>query len=151
MLDFLRTTNFHPMDPVNLAAVLTATVAAFVLGMLWYGPVFGGYWKKLMGFSDADMKAMKLSPMAAMVVMLVLSFLLNYVLAHGIAFGNIATGMSGVEGGMVGAFWYWLGFGLTFTAGPFLWENKSWKLWAFNAVYYLISFEVAGAILGAWA
>ena len=138
-------------DPANLYAVLAATVASMILGTLWYGPVFGKLWRHLEGLSLEDMKSMKLSPAAAMGLMAVLSFLMNYVLAHGIAFGNAYTGMSGAEGGMTGAFWYWLGFALPLTAGSFLWLNKSWKLWAFNAGYYLVALLVAGAILGSWA
>lgn len=137
-------------DPANIYAVLAATVAAMVLGTLWYGPVFGKQWMAMTGMTKESMKAMKLSPAAAMGFMAVLTFLMMYVLAHGIAFGNIATGMSGVEGGMTGAFWYWLGFCVPLTAGAFLWENKTWKLWVFNALYYLVVLLVGGAILGGW-
>lgn len=135
---------------INYLAIIAATVAAMIVGTLWYGPVFGKQWMSMMGMTPESMKAMKLSPMGAMIGMLVLSLLMNYVLAHGIAFGNIATGMSGVVGGMTGAFWYWLGFCVPLTASPFLWENKSWKLWAFNALYYLVTLLISGAILGAW-
>lgn len=137
-------------DPVNYIAVLGATVATMILGALWYGPVFGKPWMRMMGFTPESMKSMKLSPGAAMGIMAVLSLLMNYVLAHGIVFGNAYVGTSGIEGGMTGAFWYWLGFCVPLTAGVFLWESKSWKLWAFNALYYLVALLVAGAILGAW-
>jgi hypothetical protein len=138
------------MPEVNLLAVAVATIVAFVIGMLWYGPLFGKQWMKMMGYTPESMKAMKMSPMGSMIWMFVLSALLNYVLAHGILYGNIALNMSGVGAGLTGAFWFWLGFAVPFTAGSYLWENKSWKLWAFNALYYLVTFLVAGAIFGAW-
>ncbi|HYD93269.1 MAG TPA: DUF1761 domain-containing protein [Candidatus Paceibacterota bacterium] len=139
------------MEPVNIAAVIAAAAASFVIGMLWYGPLFGKVWMKMMGFTAESMKAMKLSPVTAMVIGAITTLLTAYVLAHGIVFGNIATGMFGVGGGLTGAFWYWLGFAVPLSAGAFLWEGKSFKLWAFNAAYYLVSFLVMGAILGAWA
>lgn len=135
---------------INMVAVLVATVVVMALGALWYGPVFGKPWMGMMGFTPESMKAMKLSPALAMGIMAVLTFLMMYVLAHGIVFGNIATGMSGAAGGMTGAFWYWLGFAVPLTASSFLWEGKSLKLWVLNAGYYLVALLVAGAILGQW-
>jgi hypothetical protein len=136
---------------INYWAVLVAGVVVFVLGGLWYGPLFGKQWMRMMGYTAENMKGMKLSGTVAMSVMAVLTLIMMYVLAHGIAFGNIATGMSGATGGMVGAFWYWLGFVVPLTASSFLWENKGWKLWAFNAAYYLVALLIAGAIIGGWA
>jgi len=135
---------------INYLAVLTATIVAMGMGTLWYGPLFGKAWMRMMGFTPESMKAMKLSPLAAMSIMAVLSFLMMYVLAHAILFGVAYTGIGGVIGGMMGAFYYWLGFALPLTAAPFLWENKTWKLWLFSASYYLVALLIAGAILGGW-
>lgn len=135
---------------INYYAVFLAAVVSFVLGMLWYGPVFGKQWMNMMGYTPESMKAMKLSPAAAMGVMALLSLIMMYVLAHAVVFGIAYTGITGAVGGMTGAFYYWLGFVVPLTAGPFLWENKSPKLWAFNAAYYLVALLAAGAILGAW-
>lgn len=136
--------------PINYLAVLASTLVAMALGTLWYGALFGKQWMAMMGFTSESMKAMKLSPGAAMGTMAVLSLLMMYVLAHAVVFGIAYTGIGGAVGGMMGAFYYWLGFVVPLTASPFLWENKSWKLWAFNASYYLISLLIAGAILGSW-
>jgi hypothetical protein len=135
---------------INYSAVLAATVVAMILGGLWYGPVFGKPWMRMMGLTPESMKTMKLSGLQAMSIMAVLSFLMMYVLAHAIVFGIAYTGITGIEGGMTGAFYYWLGFIVPLTASPFLWENKSWKLWVFNALYYLVTLLIAGAILGGW-
>jgi hypothetical protein len=135
---------------INMWAVLGATLANMVIGTLWYGPVFGRQWKKLMGFTTESMKAMKMSPIIAMLGMLVLAFIMNYVLAHAVLFGSTYTATFGSVGGMTAAFWYWLGFAVPLTSGVYLWEGKSWKLWVFNASYYLVTLLVAGAILGAF-
>ncbi len=137
--------------PINYVAVLLAVVAAVIIGVLWYGPLFGKAWMNLMGFTAESMKAMKMSRTGAFIGIIVMSFLTAYVLAHGLVFGNAYLGMSGVGSSMMGAFWYWLGFAVPLTAGSYLWEGRSWKLWALNAAYYLVSFLVMGAILGSFA
>lgn len=138
-------------DPTNILAVLASAVFAVVLGGLWYGPVFGKMWMNLTGMTPEKMKAMPLSAPVAMLGGFITAFLMAYVLAHGIIFGNAFTHMSGIEGGMTGAFWYWLGFAVPLTGGAFLWEGKSFKLWVLNAGYYLVSLLGMGAILGAWS
>jgi|CXWL01.1.fsa_nt_gi hypothetical protein len=133
---------------INYWAVLGAVIANMVIGTLWYGPVFGKVWMRMTGITAEGMKSMKLSGPQAMLGMLVLAFLMNYVLAHAIVFGSAYTQIYGAVGGMTGAFYYWLGFAVPLTAGSFLWEGKSWKLWILNAGYYLVTLLLAGAILG---
>ncbi len=135
---------------INYWAVLGAAVASFVLGALWYGPVFGKPWIRLMGFTPESMKAMKMTPTKAMIGIFIGSLLTSYVLAHAIVFGIAYTGIAGALGGMMAGFYYWLGFALPLTATAYLVEGKSAKLWFLNAAYYLVSFLIAGAILGAW-
>lgn len=53
---------------VNYLAVLVAAIASMILGYLWYGPLFGNMWKQLMGFTDKDMKKMKMSPKTSMIL-----------------------------------------------------------------------------------
>lgn len=137
--------------PINYWAVLGATIASMLIGFLWYGTLFGKKWMTLAGLTPESMKAMKMSPMGANIGMFIMSLLMAYVLAHGIVFGNAYLGMSGAAGGVMGAFWYWLGFAVPLTSGSYLWEGKSAKLWILNAGYYLVTLLVMGAILGHFA
>jgi len=43
------------MQPINWVAVIASTVAAFILGGLWYGPFFSKPWMREMGVG-ADFK-----------------------------------------------------------------------------------------------
>ncbi len=132
---------------VSLPAVIGAAIASFLIGWIWYGPLFGKMWRHLIGLSLEDMKKMKLSPLIASLGGVVTALLMAYVLAHGIAFGNAYLGTEGVEGALQGAFWYWIGFAVPLTSGAFLWEGKSWKLWALNAGYYLVALMAMGFVL----
>jgi len=136
------------MPDINLVAVLVAGIFAVVVGAVWYGPLFGKTWRRLIGMSMEDMKNMKMTPVAAMIGGFITALLMAYVLAHGIVFGNAYLGTSGIEGGMQGAFWYWLGFAVPLTGAGYLWEGKSVKLWVLHAGYYLVALLGMGAILG---
>ena len=136
--------------PINYLAVLVSAVVAMAIGFFWYGTLFGKFWMKLVGLTQEEVKSMKMTPLGAAIGGLITSFLMAYVLAHGIEFGNAYLSTAGAGAGMMGAFWYWLGFAVPMTAMPYLWEGKSFKLWALNAGYYFVSFLAMGAILGSW-
>jgi hypothetical protein len=137
------------MVPINFIAVLLAALASFAIGWVWYSALFGKTWRRLAGLSLEDMKSMEMSPLGASIGGILTALLMAYVLAHGIEFGNAYLNTGGIEGGLQGAFWYWLGFAVPLTAGVYLWEGKSWKLWAINAGYYLVALLAMGAIIGA--
>jgi hypothetical protein len=148
----LLITNFLYMGvPINYWALLVAAVIQIVLGFLWYGPLFGKPWMKMMGFTRESMEKAKAKGMTtSYIVMLVSTFIMTYVLAHAIVFGSEYTNMYGATAGMTAAFWYWLGFVAPVTLGSVLWEGKSWKLWMLNAGYYLVALLISGGILAHW-
>ena len=45
------------MGTINLAAVFLGAIAWFVLGALWYGPLFGRAWKDALGWQDGAFPA----------------------------------------------------------------------------------------------
>lgn len=136
---------------VNYYAVLASAFIALAVGAVWYGPLFGTLWKRLEGLSDEAMRTMSLSPLQAMTGGFITSLMMMYVLAQlHISSTAYYTLSSGLAGGLMNAFWLWIGFAVPLTAGSFLWSGKSWKLWALNASYYLVVLMLAGALMGAW-
>jgi hypothetical protein len=136
---------------VNYLAVLTAGVVIFILGGLWYSPLlFANRWMALMGMTEADMKAAyeknaKMMPLQYLIVFfcgLLTAFMLALVVTH---FPN----PSPLHGALVGA-GCWLGFAGSTSFGTALFSLKPKELWAINSGYNLVSFIVAGLILGAW-
>jgi hypothetical protein len=137
--------------PINYLAVLVSAIASMVLGFLWYGPLFGKPWMKLMGFTAESMDAAKKKGMTqSYILMMIGALLMAYVLAHAIMFGVAYTGIGGAVGGAMGAFYYWLGIAAPILMGAQLWEGKPWKLFGIQAGYYLASMLIQGAILGSW-
>lgn len=134
--------------PVNFLAVLVAAVAAFIIGFLFHGPVFGKVWMRLANVHPTGNE--KFSDMyGQMFLNLVANILTAYVLAVIYLFASTSPymGGSGVWNGVVCAFWVWLGFQVTITSMDVIWMKKPAKLWAFEAVAALVSFAAMGAII----
>lgn len=136
---------------INYWAVFAAAVANIVVGALWYGPVFGKQWKALMGFTDGAMKSMPLTAGQAMVGGFVTALIMAFVLAHdAFVWGNFMSGTTGVPFAFQLAFWIWLGYFLTNTAGAWLWEGRPFKLVLFNVSAQFVSLFVMALVLTFW-
>ncbi len=139
--------------PVNYLAVLVAAIAAMVVGFLWYGPLFGKPWSKLMGWGEMTpekMKEMQKKAMLGYVASFIGSLVMAYVLSHVTVFAQSYLGTSGWTSGLSSGFWMWLGFVAPVTLGSVLWEGKPLKLWYINASYYLVQLVVMGTLIAAW-
>ena len=130
------------MADVNWLAVIVATVATFVLGGLWYGPLFGKLWMRASGMTDEELK--RGNPGKIFGVSFVLQLIAAIVLAMFI--GPEATPAFATMAGMsVGLFWVGMGFGVVY-----LFEHRPFAHWAVNAGYQTVAFTMMGAILGLW-
>lgn len=117
------------------------------VGFLWYGPLFGKVWMKLMRFSKEDMdRARVKGTIKSYVLMFIAALVTAFVLAQVF----VGFGVSTIVGGLTGALWMWLGFMITKSIGGVLWEGKSWNLWVLNIVHDFVSLAVMGVILALW-
>lgn len=140
-----------PEVPINYIAVLGSAVASMILGALWYGPLFGKLWMQLSGIGQEQINRAKASGMGKLYGMAFIgSLVMSYVLAHALVFASTFLDVQGVQAGITTGFWNWLGFVAPVTMGSVLWEGKSWKLWALNNSYQLLSLLVMGVILALW-
>ncbi len=134
---------------INIVAILVAVVANFILGFLWYTPLFGKAWAKEMGF-DTSMKPAGGQIAKGMIFMVIGNFFLAYVFAHNIAAWSYVPGMDAMSPAMKIAnstVFTWLGFYLPVDLSTVAWENKSWKLFAINTSYHFMMLLVASVIL----
>ncbi|MCB9236958.1 MAG: DUF1761 domain-containing protein [Flammeovirgaceae bacterium] len=135
--------------PINYLAILVAVVANFILGFLWYTPLFGKAWAKEMGF-DTSVKPSGGEMAKGMVFMVVGNFLMAYVFAHNMVAWSFVPGMDQmpkVGSVMNSAIFTWLGFYLPVDIGIVTWEKRSWKLFGINTGYHLAMLLVAATIL----
>ena len=131
---------------VNLVAVLTATVLAFMVGGIWYSPyLFGALWKKEEGITQKSHK--KRHP----AIVYIAAFLLAFVTAFGLdlfitSLTSTPTGLIGLKAGLgVGFYFVLTSFGINY-----LFADRSIKLFLIDAGYHLVKFALFGIVLGAW-
>lgn len=134
------------MMDVNWLAVLTSAIISMLVGTVWYGPLFGKKWTKLIGFTKADEEKGKKEMPKTYGMMFLGSLLTSYVLAVTIGMASIGGLMTGVTA----AFWLWLGFVVPVKMGDVLFEKKQWALFNIEIGYYLVFLVLAGAVLGSW-
>jgi Protein of unknown function (DUF1761) len=135
--------------PINMVAILVAVVANFILGFLWYTPLFGKAWAKEMGF-DTSVKPPAGALAKGMIFMVIGNFFLAYVFAHNIAAWSFVPGIKEMpiaQQIFSSTVFTWLGFYLPVDLGTVAWENKSWKLFFINTGYHLVMLLVASLIL----
>jgi hypothetical protein len=127
---------------INVFAVIAATVAGFVLGGLWYGPLFGQAWLDAVGKGKDDIQPSPgpfiISLGASLVTATVLSFL------------RLGLGVESVAGGALLGALCSLGFTATAMASDNAFCGWGWRLYAIQAGYRFTYTVVMGIILTAW-
>ncbi|OLD60712.1 MAG: hypothetical protein AUI83_01850, partial [Armatimonadetes bacterium 13_1_40CM_3_65_7] len=89
---------------MNWVAIVVAAIAQFIIGWIWYGPLFGKTWMSMMGMSQQSMsregmgKTMVLTFIGSLVTAAVLSMLVGWM------------GAKTLSTGIAAGFWAWLGF-----------------------------------------
>ena len=137
---------------INFMAILVTVVANFILGFIWYTPLFGRAWGREMGF-DMNVKPASGELAKGMTFMVIGNFLMAYVFAHNMAAWTFVPGMDEMPAAgtiLNAAIFTWLGFFLPVDLGAVAWEKRSWKLFGINTGYHLASLLVAATILTLW-
>jgi hypothetical protein len=152
MINILASTGLISMDlygnpavSINWLGALLALVAAMAIGSIWYGPLFGKRWMKLVGLKRGDS-----SPLAPMLIMLVLSAVQVFIMAHFIAYsGYFYPDYSGVTTGLLTGLWAFVGFVIPLLVSNTIFSKGSTELLKINLGNQLVTLLVIGAILGA--
>jgi hypothetical protein len=138
---------YGPEISISWAAIAVATIAAMAIGSIWYGPLFGEKWMRLVKLSKKDTEKSWQKPM---LVMLVLSVLQAFILAHFIAYAQYYYfETSEVIIGILTAFWLWAGFVLPVLGGSYLFARRSLELMKIDLGNYLVTLVAMGAIIAA--
>ncbi|MCB2084195.1 MAG: DUF1761 domain-containing protein [Sphingomonadaceae bacterium] len=128
------------MMEVNWIAVIAAAVSAFVLGGLWYGPLFGKKWMALVGLSEEQARSGSPAMIfgGAFVLSLVAAFVFAMFLGPkpGIEFATAA-------GFAAGLCWVAATFGINY-----LFARKPLALWLIDGGYATLQFTLYGLLIG---
>ena len=128
------------MPDVNWLAVVVAAVSAFVLGGIWYGPLFGAAWMKERGFTEEELKKgnMLLIYGTTFLLSIVSAIFLGHLLAH---FGEMsARSTMMISTGIA------LGFIVPAIGTNYLFSRASLKLFGIDAGYWIAFYAAMGAV-----
>ncbi len=141
-------TNIIQMDigtaftTINWLSIIAAGVSAFLIGGVWYGPLFGRTWMKEFGFTEEDLKQRNIPKTFGLSLVLALFAAINLDMFIGaeasLSFGAMAGLLAGI------------GWVATFMGIIYLFEMRSLAAFLINAGYCVIALTTMGAILGAW-
>jgi hypothetical protein len=127
---------------VNWLAVAVGMVVSMFLGFLWYGPLFGKTWLRLIGKSpeeiESDLTMYIKTAVAAFVAMLFLNLVVTNV------------GPASFLGGFVVGALTFIGFGATQTFVYTTFEGPSEKVWFLFGAYQIIVFAIMGGVFVIW-
>ncbi len=134
---------------INWLGVLGATLVSFIVGFLWYGPLFGKLWLKLSKIPASEIAKNKQKGMAKPMILNFIGILItSFVFAQII---NL-LGISSIGQGAVLGFWIWLGFFASATMlNGTIWEGKPWSLYVLNSLYWLVNLKIMGILLVLWS
>ncbi len=126
---------------INWLAILTATVFGFfVVGGLWYGPLFGKAWMQAFGLTEDDLASRNMPKVFG------LSFLLALIAAI-----NLALFMgpdADLSFGLMAGFFAGFGWVATLLGILYLFEHRSIQAYAINAGYCVVAMTCMGGIIG---
>ena len=127
---------------IHWLSVIVAAISSFIIGGVWYGPMFGRAWMSEFNFTEEDLKKRSVPKTFgfSLLLALIAAFILDMFIGKeaDVTFGSMAGFFAG------------FGWVATFLGILYLFEMQSMKAFLINAGYCVISLTVMGAILGAW-
>ena len=129
------------MPQVSLLATFVGTLLGFVLGAIWYGPMFGKAWMAEHGFTEEQLTK-DFNPGKTYGITFVLGFIAAYVFGM---FLGTAPGMGFAVGAGAAAGLFWVAFGL---ATNYLFSRHSVKLMLIDGGYHTVRFTLVGMAFG---
>lgn len=136
------------MGNLNYLAVLTAGVASFLFGGIWYN-VFSRRWLEAVGRSPDGLERGRASIglyLLAFGAQLIMAWMLAGVLLH-LSLGGIPLGL---RSGIISAALMWFGFVITTMVVNYTFHGAKQALTLIDGGHWLGVLVIQGAILGWW-
>ena len=128
------------MANANFLAIILAAISGFMVGGLWYGPLFGKAWMTEVGLSEEELSK------ANMVKIYGLTFLFSILSAVFLGHLLASTGVTKPHVVMMISTGIAAGFIVPAIGTNYLFGRKSGKLFAIDAGYWVAFYAVMGAV-----
>lgn len=128
------------MANLSWIAIIVAAAAGFVVGGIWYGPLFGKMWMKEHGFTEEELKQGNFALIygTTFLLSIVSAVFLGHLLAH---FGEMSARST-----MMISVGVALGFVVPAIGTNYLFSRASGRLFAIDAGYWLLFYAAMGAV-----
>jgi hypothetical protein len=125
---------FDSLGDLDWLALIVAGVVVFLLGYVWYGPLFGKQWRAATGreMSEPDPKVMVMGYVKFFLFGMGLAY---FIPALHVAFQNPSSFETLVVSSLVLAFFI-VGMAL---ASRVIWEGGSWTLWGIDFGFWFLA------------
>jgi hypothetical protein len=134
---------FFDFYGLNWWAILVATIAGFMLGGVWYGPLFGKAWLRAIGKREEELGSaavpLTLSFFTALMTAILMALLVN----------SLTTIETAVDGALLGLY-IRIGFIAAAMASDYAFCRWPRQLFFIQAGYRVAYSVVMGAILAGW-
>lgn len=128
---------------INYLAVFAAAVAGFIVGMVWYR-ILGERWMVALGKGKDELLPGGKPPVAAMATGFVCELVMAWILAGLIGHIGAAT----IRGGIISAFFIWLGFVATTQLVNHRYGRYPLSLTIIDAGHWLAVLVAMGVVIG---
>ena len=128
---------------ISYLAVLVAAIAGFLVGMVWYG-ILGERWMAALGKSKDELLPDGKPPIATMATSFVSELVMAWMLAGVIGHIDAVT----VSGGIITAFFVWLGFIATTQLVNHRYGRYPLSLTVIDAGHWLAVLVAMGIVIG---
>lgn len=127
------------MANANLLAIFVAAAAGFLVGGIWYGPLFGKAWMAESGFTEEQLKNANMLKIYGLTF--AFSVLSAVFLGHLLAFFDTnARATMMISSGIA------LGYIVPAIGTNYLFSRRSGKLFAIDAGYWVVFYAAMGAV-----
>jgi hypothetical protein len=132
------------VSDLNFLAIGVASVVYFGLGSVWFGPLFGKQWLKLVGLSltEEDKKNA--------LFMFAKTFLLDFLITLSTALILVLTKSETTSDALKVSAIIGLGFVIAPFLGNYIYAKRSMKLFFIEGFYHVICIAIVSIILTIW-
>lgn len=136
------------MSAINWLAVIVAAIIPFLIGFVWYGPLFGKPWMTSVGLTEEQVNKANMPKVLGIsfVAQLIMAFFLAMFFYGDPAGAAAMTGSAGAFYGFLTGFG-WVSMAICVVAQ---FEQKSVNYILMNSGYWIVVFTLMGLILGMW-
>jgi len=133
------------MGEISLLKVVLSTLTFFLIGALWYGPLFGKQWRELVGISEEDIKTGPKPGQNPIWLIMGLAFAFEMLVSLMLAHTYARTYPSDMAKLMIA-----FGFGAAIMAPAlginYLYQMRPGRLFAIDAGYFVVGCSAMGII-----